>query len=441
MPRRSSSAAFCRDGVPDTLASWRRVATGVPLPTKGKTVAQRRLWQRIAAVVGIVATLSVAGWAIHTRGSGDEAGAAASERVARPVPVRTAVVETRDMPVRVEVIGTVEPLATVAVKSRIDGLIVFVGFAEGDFVQAAHVLFRLDDRAARAQLAQAEANLAREQAQLADAARILARNEALAERGFAAKATLDTARAAHEALTAATAGNDAQIRNLRTLLDYTVVRAPIEGRTGAQAFKLGSNVKANELALVTINQTRPIAVSFAVPQTELSAIRAAQAKQPLPVTVRVRGTKPVTAEGTLTFIDNAVDQTTGTITLKATLANRDEALWPGQFVDVSVLVDTVPNVAAIPSAAVLVGQDGAYVFVVDRERAAEARSIVVERTVDGIAFVGRGLAAGERVVVSNQLRLAPGSPVLIEDAPAATLGARGRRLKPWASPSCASAVR
>lgn len=365
--------------------------------------------------------LAAGGWAVYGRdGGGEAAGAAAAEQGAQPVPVSTAVVEAREMPVRVDVIGTVEPLATVAVKSRIDGLIIDVGFAEGDFVNAGQVLFRLDDRAARAQLAQAEASLLRDQAQLADAARILARNEALAERGFAAKATLDTARSVHEALKAATAGGDAQIRNLRTLLDYTIVRAPIAGRTGAQAFKLGSNVKANESTLVTINQTRPIAVSFAIPQTELAAIRAAQAKQPLPVTVRVRGTKPVTAEGTLTFIDNAVDQTTGTITLKATLANRDEALWPGQFVDVSVLVSTVPDVAAVPAAAVLVGQDGAYVFVVGHERAAVARPVSVDRTVEGVAFISRGLAVGERVVVSNQLRLKPGAPVLIEDAPAAT---------------------
>lgn len=393
----------------------------VPLPD-GETVTRRRGWRRTVAALGIAAMLAAGGWAVYGRGGGggEAAGAAAAEQGAQPVPVRTAVVEAREMPVRVDVIGTVEPLATVAVKSRIDGLIIEVGFAEGDFVNAGQVLFRLDDRAARAQLAQAEANLLRDQAQLADAARILARNEALAERGFAAKATLDTARAAHEALKAATAGGDAQIRNLRTLLDYTIVRAPIAGRTGAQAFKLGSNVKANESTLVTINQTRPIAAAFAIPQTELAAIRAAQAKRPLPVTVRVRGSRPVTAEGTLTFIDNAVDQTTGTITLKATLANRDEALWPGQFVDVSVLVSTVPDVAAVPAAAVLVGQDGAYVFVVGRERAAEARPVTVDRTVDGVAFVSRGLAVGERVVLSNQLRLKPGAPVLIEDAPAAT---------------------
>jgi membrane fusion protein, multidrug efflux system len=384
-----------------------------------KGVGHRRLL-RTAAVFGVIATLSLAGWAWHGRTPSDEAGAAAAERGARPVPVRTAVVEARPMPVRVEVIGSVEPLATVTVKSRIDGLIVDVGFAEGEFVEAGHVLFRLDDRAPRAQLAQAEANLAREQAQLADAERILARNVALAERGFAAKATLDTARAAQEALKAAVAANDAQIRNLKTLLDYTVVRAPIAGRTGAQTFKLGANVKANDSALVTINQTRPIAAAFAVPQTELAAIRAAEGKRPLPVTVRVRGSRPVTAEGTLTFIDNAVDPTTGTIALKATLANRDEALWPGQFVDVSVLVDEVADVAAVPAAAVLIGQNGAYLFVVRADRTVEARPVSVERTIDGTAFVVHGLAIGERVAIDNQLRLTPGAPVSIEDAPAAT---------------------
>lgn len=368
--------------------------------------------------------LGMAGWLLLARGPSEDGGAAASERVGRPVPVRTAIVETRALPIRVEVIGTVEPLATVAVKSRIDGLIVEVGFVEGEFVRAGQVLFRLDDRVARAQLAQAEANLARDKAQLADAERILARNEALAERGFAAKATLDTARAAQEALKAAAAANDAQIRNLRTLLDYTVVRAPIEGRTGAQAFKLGSNVKANESLLVTINQTRPISVTFAVPQTELAAIRTAQAKQPLPVRVTVRGSRPVSADGKLSFIDNTVDQATGTITLKATLANSDEALWPGQFVDVSLLVDTVPNIAAVPQEAVLIGQNGAYVFVVRPDRTVEARPIVVARSVDGTAFITQGLAAGERVVTDNQLRLAPDAPVSIEDAPAAT-SARG----------------
>ena len=177
------------------------------------------------------------------------------------------------MPVRIDEIGTVEPLATVSVKSRIDGLVVHVGFDEGDYVRQGDVLFRLDDRTWRAQLAEAQANLARDRAQLADAQRVLSRNEALAERGFAAQAILDTARATVAGLEAAAAADIAQIDNIRAQLDYTIIRAPIAGRTGAQAFKLGANVKANDTTpLVVINQTRPISVQFSVPQTELSAL-------------------------------------------------------------------------------------------------------------------------------------------------------------------------
>ena len=285
-----------------------------------------------------------------------------------------------------------------------------VGFNEGDYVQAGDLLFKLDDRTARAQLAEAQANLARDKAQLADAQRILSRNEALAERGFAARATLDTARATVAGLEAAAAANAAQIENIRAQLDYTIIRAPIAGRTGAQAFKLGANVKANDTTpLVVINQTRPITVQFSVPQTELSALRAAQARQPLPVRVTVRGSRPVSATGALTFIDNAVNQASGTIALKATLANEDEALWPGQFVDVSLLMDTVPGVAMLPANAILVGQQGTYVFVVKQDQTVEARAVEVSRTVDGIAFVSHGAcrrASGSSSTISCGCRQA-----------------------------------
>jgi multidrug efflux system membrane fusion protein len=378
--------------------------------------------RRVATAILFVAVVSAAGYAAHLLTTEDGPGAVASDQLKQPIPVHAAAVETRDMPLLINEIGTVEPLATVAVKSRIDGLIVQVGFTEGDYVLAGDVLFKLDDRTARAQLAQAEANLARDKAQLADAARILARNEALAERGFAARATLDTARATVAGLEAAAAAGVAQIDNLRAQLDYlraqldyTIVRAPISGRTGAQAFKMGANVKANDTTpLVTINQTRPISVLCSVPQTELAALRATQAKRALPVKVTVCGSRPVSAEGLLTFIDNAVDQATGTIALKATLANQDEALWPGQFVDVSVLVNTVSGIAAVPANAVLVGQDGTYVFVIKPDQTVEPRIVEVNRTIDSVAFVTDGLAPGERVITDNQLRLAPGSPVTLE---------------------------
>ncbi len=396
-------------------------------PAPGRRSRGRR---PIAIVVLLLTALLIAGYLAWMRSAEHgRAAATAIDEAKRPVPVRTAVVEARDMPVRIEEIGTVEPLATVAVKSRIDGLVVHVGFNEGDYVQAGDVLFKLDDRTARAQLAEAQANLARDKAQLADAQRILSRNEALAERGFAARATLDTARATVAGLEAAAAANTAQIENIRAQLDYTIVRAPIAGRTGAQAFKLGANVKANDTTpLVVINQTRPITVQFSVPQTELSALRAAQARQPLPARVTVRGSRQVSATGALTFIDNAVNQASGTIALKATLANEDEALWPGQFVDVSLLMDTVPGVATVPANAILVGQQGTYVFVVRQDQTVEARAVQVSRTVDGIAFTSQGLAPGERVVTDNQLRLSPGSLVTVDKAGAALSPPRDRDL-------------
>jgi multidrug efflux system membrane fusion protein len=422
------SAAAAEIPPADRAASREPSPTTQDESTASASPSRRRRWTALAVV--LVAAASAGGYAAHLRTvSHGSAGAAAPGQVNQPIPVRAAVVETHDMPVLITEIGTVEPLATVAVKSRIDGLIVQVGFVEGDYVHAGDVLFKLDDRTARAQLAQAEANLARDKAQLADAARILSRNEALAERGFAARATLDTARATVAGLEAAAAAGVAQIDNLRAQLDYTVIRAPIAGRTGAQAFKMGANVKANDTTpLVTINQTRPISVLFSVPQTELAALRAAQAKRALPVRVTVRGSRPVSAEGLLTFIDNAVDQATGTIALKATLANRDEALWPGQFVDVSVLVNTVSGIAAVPSNAVLVGQDGTYVFVIRQDQTVEPRVVEVNRTIDGIAFVTHGLAPGELVVTDNQLRLAPGSPVKVEHPTA--LSAPGDRKAP-----------
>jgi multidrug efflux system membrane fusion protein len=374
----------------------------------------------IGIVLLLIAALMIAGYIAHVRSREyGSASATALDEAKRPVPVRAAVVVLRDMPVRIDEIGTVEPLATVSVKSRIDGLVVHVGFDEGDYVQAGDVLFKLDDRTWRAQRAEAQANLARDRAQLADAQRVLSRNEALAERGFAARAILDTARATVAGLEAAAAADIAQIDNIRAQLDYTIIRAPIAGRTGAQAFKLGANVKANDTTpLVVINQTRPISVHFSVPQTELSALRAAQAERPLPVRVTVRGSRPVVATGSLTFIDNAVNQASGTIALKATLANQDEALWPGQFVDVSVLVQTVPGIATLPASAILVGQRGTYVFVIKQDQTVEARAVEVDRTVEGTAFVSRGLANGERVVTDNQLRLAPGSLVTVDNATA-----------------------
>lgn len=370
--------------------------------------ARRR---RVALGLAALAVAATAGLVL--RGA-PHAEAQSTSGQEKPAAVLAASVELRDMPVTLTEVGTVQPLATVAVKSRIDGLVVDVPFTEGAWVDAGDVLFRLDDRMARANLAQAEANLARDRAQLADANRALDRAKSLAARDFATKATLDTANANVAALTASVQADLAQIDALKTSLDYTVIRAPIAGRTGTITTKLGSNVKANDTnAMVTINQTRPVQVAFSVPQGELAALREAAAKGPLAVKATIKGSKPVSATGSLAFIDNAIDQTTGTIELRATFPNDGETLWPGAFVDVAVTLETRPNVAAVPATAVLIGQDGPYAFVIKPDSMVEPRKVAVDRTVDGTTFVRDGLAAGERVVTDGQLRLTRGSKVTV----------------------------
>jgi multidrug efflux system membrane fusion protein len=347
---------------------------------------------------------------------------AQGDAAAAPVPVLAEPVEARDMDVTVREVGTIQPLASVAVRPRVDGQIVEVGFTEGDWVEAGSVLFRLDDRTARAELAQAQAQLAQDRARLPEARRTVERNAALATRGNVAQATLDTARTNVATLEAAIAAGEARIQGLETALDLTVIRAPIAGRTGAVAAKLGTNVRAADAtALVTINQTRPIQVAFSVPQRELAAVRASAARGPVPVTVTVKGSLPVTADGALAFIDNAIERTSGTIELKATLPNTDERLWPGAFVDVVLHLETRPGVPAVPAQAILVGQDGPYAYVVGPDKTVTVRPVTIERTIEGVSYLASGLAPGEIVVTDGQMRLVGGARVVVRD-PAAPQG-------------------
>ena len=345
-------------------------------------------------------------------------------KAATPAPVHAALVEARDMPVTVFAVGTVEPEATVAIKSRIDGVVAAVAFTEGASVEAGDVLFRLDDRLARANLAQGQANLARDRAGLADARSALERARTLAARDFASRATLDTATAKVTSLAAGVEFDLAQIAGLETALDYTVIRAPISGRTGAAAVKLGASIRANDVQpIVTINQTRPVQVVFQIPQTNLPALRAAMARGEIPVEARLHGANPAKALGKLAFIENAVDQATGTVAARATFANDDEALWPGSFVDVLATLETRPNIAAVPAPVVMIGQDGPYAFVIRPDSTVEVRKLMVEQTTDTLAFVREGLKAGEQVVTEGQLRLTAGATVAVQaDTPAATPG-------------------
>lgn len=331
-------------------------------------------------------------------------------------PVRAAVAQSGDMPVIIAAPGTVEPLANVAVKTRVDGQITQVLFAEGDAVKVGDVLFRLDDRLVVAQIAQAEASIAKDEASLRDAEATLARRESLIANRVVTEAALDQARYAVEGLKASIQAGKALLDSQRTQLDYLTVRAPINGRTGSLNAKVGATVRGiDSLPLVTINQTKPILVAFSVPQGELPALKramGAQAKAEIRLP-GVRGFEPVTAK--IAFIDNQVDKTTGSIVVKVIADNADEMLWPGLAVEVALIVEMRPNTLSVPAAAVLPSQQGMMTWVIDQQNKVAPRVVTVLGIVGQTAFLGEGLKAGERVVTDGQIRLAPGATVSINE--------------------------
>ena len=334
---------------------------------------------------------------------------------APPAPVTAATVVATDMPVILSAPGTVEPLAAVAVRPRVDGQVVEVAFREGDLVTEGSVLFRLDDRMVKAQIAQAEANIAKDEASLRDAQATLARRQALIEKQVVTEASLDQARFAVDGLKAAIAAGRAQLESQKTQLDYLTIRAPITGRTGGLAAKLGAQVRAQDATpLVTINQTRPITVTFSLPQRELPAVRRALAAK-ASAEVIVPGAQRTVVPATIAFIDNQVDKQTGAIAVKVTAENADEALWPGQSVEVALTVEVKREVLSAPVTAVLPAQQGMIAWVIGPDNKVAPKVVTVERIVGQTVFLSSGVVAGERVVTDGQLRLAPGTTVTIDE--------------------------
>ena len=349
-------------------------------------------------------------------------------RAARPAPAQLVVADTAALapiPILVSAIGTVQSIATVMVKSRMDGEIADVHFEEGQEVKQGDVLFSLDDRAVRAQMQQAEANVERDRAQLERNLLEFKRQTELAGRGVASAQKLEDVKASMAVAEAAVHASQAALESARVNLNYTSIRAPISGRTGSVALKRGNVVKAVDTApavvpLVTITQLRPIYVAFTVAERYLSALRAARAAGPVPVTVNVPDQKPEPISGTLTFIDNQVDTATGTISLKAGCTNDDERLWPGQFVNVTVTLGIQASAVVVSSVAIQVGPNGPYVFVIRQDSTVELRLVKPDRAVGDKTVIAEGLAAGERVVVDGQLRLGNGTRVTVQgpkDAP------------------------
>jgi membrane fusion protein, multidrug efflux system len=335
------------------------------------------------------------------------------QRQAPAVPVVVASVERQAVPVRLDAIGTVQTIANLAVKSRLDAQIDQVKVSDGQYVKAGDVLFHLDSRAAEAQVHQAEAQLARDRAQLVNAKRDVDRFAPLVAKDFVSRQQYDTAVTTVQALDASVKADDAALENAKVLLTYYTIVSPIDGRLGMVTLKVGNNVKANDVAFLTVNQVAPIYVIFSVAEHELPAIRAAMAAGQVMVSVLPAGDDGAPVAGKLAFYDNAVDAATGTIALRAVFDNRDERLWPGQYVNVSLVLRVQSDALAIPQAAVQIGQNNRFVFVVKPDNTVAVREVEVSRTVDGKSIVARGLEAGERVVIDGQLRLNNGSRVEI----------------------------
>jgi len=348
-------------------------------------------------------------------------------RPPRPnVPVTVATVQRRSVTNEIGAIGSVTPIQSVAVRSQVGGILMSVGFDEGDDVTVGQVLFQIDERPYRATLDQARANLARDLAQLANARQQVARYEELSRGQLTSREQFDQMRANAEALTAAVAADSAAIESARLNLDYCTIRARISGRTGSLLVREGNLVRVNDAnPLVIINQLRPIAVSFSVPQQSLNAIRRFSRERRLGVVIHPQDDSTTALSGRLSFINNQVDTTTGTIALKASFPNADSRLWPGEYVTVRLVLDVQEGVLTIPSQAVMVGQAGSFVYVVNADRSASTRPIVVGRAVNDDVVVDSGLAAGQLVVTDGQLRLSPGARVEVQEPGARAQQAAG----------------
>ena len=331
------------------------------------------------------------------------------------VPVSAALVTNRTIPLTTKAIGNVEAYATVAIRALVAGELVKIHFKQGQEVAKDDLLFTIDPRPLQAALDQAVGTLAKDKAQLANARALEARYKKLFDEGIASKEDWDQYRTSADTSAGLVAADAAAVDNARVQLSYATIHAPISGLTGNLLVYEGNLVKANDTTpLVTITQAVPVYVTFAVPESELAKVNRARAAGSVKVEAAQPSDETHPLTGELTFVDNAVDMTTGTIRLKATFANREKRLWPGQFVKVTVTTGQQEDALVVPSQAVQTGQDGSYVYVVKDDLTAEARPVKLGLAGDGMAVVTKGVAAGERVVTDGQLRLFPGAKVEIK---------------------------
>jgi len=363
--------------------------------------------------LGVAAVVAVMGIAMATRGLWSPQGAVAqapqAQQGGRAVPVEVAAAVNKRTPVMIEALGTATPIASVAIKSRLETEIVAVHFADGALVKLGDLLFTLDSRSVAAQIKQAEGAIARDKAQLEQAERDVRRYTELVSKSATPVTNLDNARTQAAVFTAAIQADEAQLQNLNVQLSYCTIRAPITGRISMAAVKIGNFVRpADASALATIIQTAPIYVSFAVPQRSLSDIREALAAKTSTVEAIVPGSRK-SARGMVTMIENTVDATTGMAMIRATMPNEDEGLWPGTLVNTKLIL-RIEEAVTIPSVAVQMSQQGSFVFLV-KDGTARVQLVKVARMVDDETVIESGLEGGETIVTDGHLLLRNGSRV------------------------------
>jgi multidrug efflux system membrane fusion protein len=363
----------------------------------------------IAGLGGLLCLALLAVWWFTPGGS---VPAAQAQTAPPEIPVTAGVVVAQDVPQYLQGIGTVQAFNAVAVKSRVDGAIVKVAFTEGQEVQRGDLLFQIDPAPYQAAQALAMANKEKDEAQLVTAQADLVRYGRLVGSGFQTRQSFEQQQGMVAQFQAAIKGDQAQIDTAQLNLGYTDIRSPIDGRLGARLVDIGNLVRATDgVSLVLITQLRPIFVSFTLAQDNLDPIREEQRKAQLDVVALTSDGRTQLGIGKLTLIDNMIDQATGTIHLKATFPNADERLWPGEFVNLRVVLRIRHDVATVPSQTVQDGPDGHYAYVIGANDTVQRRAVEVADVQNGITVISKGLAPGERIVVDGQYRLTDGARV------------------------------
>ncbi|MEI6279262.1 MAG: efflux RND transporter periplasmic adaptor subunit [Verrucomicrobiota bacterium] len=373
-------------------------------------------WSGVPRALAVCRPIAAAAAGFFLCGCPKEAGSKAASG-APPVPVETAVAAVRTIPLEEAAIGTVEPLSSVRIKPKVGGEIIGVDFEDGAFVKTGEVLFRIDPSSYDVVLKRAEANLAMAQSSASNALDQAKRYTTLIDKGAASKEQFSQFLSTATAQKAQLDARQADVEEARLATEWATVHSPIDGRAGAALVKRGNIVQANSEVLAVVNQMKPIYVSFSVPENDLADVRSRMEGGSLAVEAIDAETGKPLGTGVLSFIDNTVDRTSAMVNMKAQFPNEDESLWPGRFVDVKLTLGEEKDALVVPSAAVIEGQNGAQVFVV-AGGVANLRPVEVGRTYGPLSVIRSGLEAGETVVVSGQLRIAPGGKV--EDKPPRT---------------------